>query len=149
MNEIIKQNRTISMSKNKLKKLKFMRTLAKNFFSSPIKLSNQCSNKMIGESVSKACQCSCQLALVNVPTIVSIEWFETILPICDVFPQSSEILKADATAILSVEHADHQANCFMVEGLPGTIWEGLLEFICTNEATSIAIDSVNGEKFSF
>lgn len=80
--------------------------------------------KLIAESG----QSSLKFLFVDVTRSIFIERLETVSPIFDVFPELFELLEVKLALMASIEHGDHEFDCFGIEWFPGSIWETSLEF---------------------
>lgn len=106
-----------------------------------IELAQQQTDQIVRQPVAERRQGGLQLRLVDVARVVGVERAEAVLPIGHVLPQGAKVLEADGAAVLLVEHADHQAHRFRIEGGPGAVGEGDLQLVGGDEAAVVLVDA--------
>lgn len=107
-----------------------------------IEFAQQQADQMVRQTISESGQRRFQLRLIDVAGIVRIERAETVLPVGDVLPQGAKVLEANSAAILLVEHADHQAHGFRIEGAPRAVRQGDLQLVGGYEAAVVFVDTI-------
>lgn len=83
-----------------------------------IELCYQDIGEPVAEVVPKGLEGGLQLSLIDGSGAVGIEALKTLLPVLDILPEASEFAEADRSAVIGIEHADHQPNSFIIERGP-------------------------------
>lgn len=86
-----------------------------------IEFSQQNANQVVGQSVAESRESIFQFVSIDVAGVVGVERTEAVLPVGHVLPEGAEVLEADRSAVLLVEHSDHEANCLGVESGPSPV----------------------------
>lgn len=106
-----------------------------------IELAQQQADQIVGQPIAERRQRGLQLRLVDVARVVGVERPEAVLPVGHVLPQGAKVREADGAAVLLVEHADHQAHRFRIEGGPGAVGQGDLQLVGGDEAAVVLVDA--------